>query len=78
MNDHDRSNLTFLLTAEPSTLKSWYHTSTIDDIVYAKELLARHQVELNECKIEQQVTLSEHDPLGAYAIANAVLSKFRV
>jgi hypothetical protein len=78
MNKHDRSNLNFLLTVDPNTLKSWYQTSTHDDIVYATELLNQYQLELDELKIEQQVKLSENDPLGAYAIANSILSKFRV
>lgn len=78
MNAHDRSNLNFLLNADLKTLKSWYHTSTYDDIVYAKALLNQYQAELDECKIENQVALSELNSAGAYAEANAVLSKYRL
>jgi len=47
MNDHDRANLDFLLTASPDTLEQWSKAVTQDDLDYAQELLDAYQLELN-------------------------------
>jgi hypothetical protein len=46
MNDHDRSNLQFLLNASEDVLKDWYDSVDEDDHEYASELLARYGEEL--------------------------------
>lgn len=48
MNEHDRSNLEFLLTASPEVLKDWYSKMDADDIRYAFELLETASLELLE------------------------------
>ena len=44
MNQHDRSNLEFLLRTEH--IADWMHTATPDDIDYAKSLLDEYSREL--------------------------------
>ena len=39
MNAHDRSNLDFLLKAEPDVIRDWAGKMNPDDITYAQELL---------------------------------------
>lgn len=82
MNQHDRSNLQFLLNASKKALQEWYSTSTKEDIVYAKELLDAYGRELDERQILESLdealeTLQTNfdDP---YAEANAALAKFRL
>lgn len=41
MNKRDQSNLDFLLTVSPETLKDWYAKASEDDREYAMELLMR-------------------------------------
>ena len=48
IDDHDRANLDFLLTATPEALKEWSETVTQDDLDYAQELLDAYQLELDE------------------------------
>ena len=46
MNDHDRSNLNFLLNITPEVFDDWMDQADTDDIDYALELLAMHKSEL--------------------------------
>jgi hypothetical protein len=59
MNQHDRDNLTFLLTASSETLKAWYDLCSNDDRMYASQLLDRYQTQLEDAivadQIEQQI-----------------------
>ena len=48
MNQHDRSNLKFLLAAEPETIRDWAGKMGADDINYAQELLLQHAADLRE------------------------------
>ena len=48
MDDHDRSNLEFLLQSTPVELETWSKEVTQDDLDYAQELLDAYQLELNE------------------------------
>jgi hypothetical protein len=54
MNDHDRKNLEFLLTASPEVIKDWYRSVDKDDHQYAIELLESACLEL----LERPVNLS--------------------
>lgn len=47
MNQHDRSNLEFLLQSDPLTLFNWMNTTSPDDIDYATELLNKYSQELD-------------------------------
>lgn len=73
MNDWDRENLEFLLTANKEVLDDWYQQLTPDDLLYAFELLARHRDELNE-RIEE-LELAEKEEEG-FPEAVSVLEKF--
>lgn len=46
MNNWDRDNLNFLLTASKETLEDWHHCADADDYAYALELLQAAQTEL--------------------------------
>jgi hypothetical protein len=48
MNEHDRSNLEFLLNASPEVIKDWHNQVSADDIEYAHELLSQYSQELRE------------------------------
>jgi hypothetical protein len=55
MNQRDRDNLDFLLSASPEVIKDWYEQMDDDDIQYAFELLEMAKEEL----IEQQLVGSD-------------------
>ena len=46
MNEYDRKNLEFLLTASQDVLRHWYDSVDEDDRVYASELLTAYGKEL--------------------------------
>ena len=47
MNAHDRANLEFLRNLTESGLREWYEQASEDDVVYAAELLASWETELD-------------------------------
>jgi len=73
MNDWDRDNLEFLLSANEKVLSEWYSQLTPDDLLYAFELLARHRDELQE-RIEE-LELIEKEEEG-FPEAVSVLEKY--
>ena len=48
MNEHDRSQLEFLMSIDAKTFKDWYSKTDEDDHEYAGELLAAYAKELDE------------------------------
>lgn len=72
MNDRDRDNLNFLLSADEHVLRDWYSKMDQDDISYALELLHTASLEL----VDQAVELSAE--LSDCAEAREYLSKFRI
>jgi len=48
MNQHDRKNLDFLLTADIAVIRDWAGKMDADDIIYAQELLMQHAGDLRE------------------------------
>jgi len=76
MNEHDRSNLEFLLNASPDVIKDWESKVEADDIEYAQELLNQFALELREqalaLKIECKMTLESN-----YPEANRVIDRIR-
>ena len=48
MNQHDRKNLEFLLTADIAVIRDWAGKMDSDDIIYAQELLMQHADDLRE------------------------------
>lgn len=77
MNQHDRDNLTFLLTASSETLRAWYDLCSDDDLIYATQLLDRYQTQLEDAiiadQIEQQIAA-----MPVLTAAQAVISAVRV
>ena len=46
MNQHDRENLNFLMSASKQQLEEWYEQITEDDMQYAMSLLDQFEQEL--------------------------------
>jgi hypothetical protein len=78
MNQHDRDNLHFLLTASPEVIKDWYSKMDQDDIDYAYELLAAYSKELDsksqELLIEAEMAKMDDYP-DARRVIQAVVDK---
>jgi hypothetical protein len=72
MNEHDRDNLRFLLSADKSTMDQWYQTVSEDDVEYALELLQVHRTELELREFDLIDAEAEQD----LSQAQAVLSRF--
>lgn len=47
MTDRDIENLNFLLSISEAALTEWYAQASLEDIIYAQELLEVFQVRLN-------------------------------
>ncbi len=71
MNDHDASNLMFLLSSNEEVLKDWYAEMGEDDHQYAKELLYLFKEALNNIEIEKKLKKEKE-----FSLANSVLKKF--
>lgn len=66
MNQQDRDNLDFLLSASPEVIEDWYEKMDADDILYAFELLEQAGAELVEVQLEG----------SDFSDAKTILSKF--
>ncbi len=76
MNQHDRSNLDFLLAAEIDVIRDWAGKMSADDIVYAQELLLQHADDLRERSREILVEAEMQRLDNTYGIARDYLKKF--
>jgi len=76
MNEHDRSNLEFLLNADEATIKDWHSKVSADDIDYAHELLDAFSKELREKAVALKIEC-EMELAGNYQEANMVIDKIR-
>jgi len=47
MNDHDKSNLQFILSLNEDEFEDWYACLDEDDIAYAMEILQMARTEVN-------------------------------
>jgi hypothetical protein len=72
MNEHDRGNLQFLLTADETVMQEWYNRVSQDDIEYALELLQMANAELTVKEME----LAEANEKLDLTQAQAILSRF--
>ena len=59
MNNHDRKNLEFLISADKDTIKEWYSTVEEDDHLYASELIAIYSAELKMFEILMEDTVDD-------------------
>ena len=76
MNQHDRSNLEFLLAAEAETIRDWAGKMGSDDINYAQELLLQHARDLRERSREILVEAEMARLDNTYGIARDYLKRF--
>jgi hypothetical protein len=76
MNQHDRSNLDFLLASELETIRDWAGKMGSDDINYAQELLLQHASDLRERSREILVEAEMQRLDNTYGIARDYLKKF--
>ena len=76
MNEHDRSNLEFLLNADDATIKDWQSKVSPDDIDYAQELLDAFSKELHDKAIALKIEC-EMELAGNYLEANRVIDRIR-
>ncbi len=74
MNEHDRQNLNFLLTASPEVIADWYSKTDADDHVYAQELLAMAALELKEQALALRIE-AELSVMDRFEQAEAVIGK---
>ena len=72
MNQHDKDNLQFLLTATPDVLKDWYDSVDRDDHEYAIELIRMHTAEIIVHNMEQNEDVTD------LSEAQRVLAKYRL
>lgn len=70
MNEHDKDNLSFILSLNGKALEEWYDTLSKDDIEYAMELLreARSLISVHVLEI--------NDDVEDVTEAAAILKKF--
>ena len=77
MNDFDRDNLNFLLTASKQDMEDWHRYATADDYAYAQELIQRRHTELTMQELElidsEVEFLAEEQDLSE---AQTLLAKF--
>lgn len=72
MNQHDKDNLQFLLTATPDVLKNWYDSVDRDDHEYAIELIRLHTAEIIVHNLEAE------DNVEDLSEARQVLARYRL
>ncbi len=73
MNDWDRDNLEFLLSANKEVLDDWYQQLSSDDLLYAFELFAAHRAELQE-RVEELELLGKEEE--GFPEAVSILEKY--
>jgi hypothetical protein len=78
MNQHDRSNLKFLLAAEIDVIRDWAGKMGSDDINYAQELLLQHASDLRERSREILVEAEMARLDNTYGIARDYLKRFQI
>ena len=76
MNEHDRDNLNFLLTASPKVIAEWMSVVDQDDIDYAHELLAMAALELKEEALALRIE-AELSVMDSFEQAAAVIGKIK-
>lgn len=72
MNDHDRSQLNFIMSLSDNDFQEWAEQSPAEDVQYAIELIQQARVESYMLEQEIMDALEDSD----LAEANAVLKKF--
>ena len=71
MNEYREQNKQFLLNVSDDVFDDWLQTISLDDVLYAKELLEEY---LSECEVND---LNEIDVVDDITDAIAYLDKFK-
>ena len=75
MNEWDRDNLNFILSADESEFEAWLSQLSKDDVIYALELFARHRNEIVVAEMELLESTEELDCTEALSFINRVKEK---
>ena len=78
MNQHDKENLNFLLSATPEVLKDWFESVEEDDHIYAAELLAAYKLELAEIQAQKELEDGFEEQIAtmsSFPLVESLLSK---
>jgi hypothetical protein len=78
MNQDDKDNLNFLLSATPEVLKDWFESVSDDDHLYASELLAAYKLELAEIQSQKELEDGFEEQIAAmdcFPLVQSLLSK---
>ena len=67
MNDHDKSNLIFLLNLSPQGFKEWFSQASEDDHTYAQELVEQARLMVVDAAVAK---------MPQYREAQQVLERF--
>jgi len=71
MNENDRKNLRFLLTANQETFVNWFMSASEEDIIYAAMLFEQFRKEF-----ENFLILMSDPEIDSLEESRAILSKF--
>jgi hypothetical protein len=72
MNDWDRNNLNFFLTASPKAMQEWHRQAEQDDYDYALALIQTAQTELHLQALDQIDAEVQED----VSAAKSILARF--
>ena len=75
MNEWDRDNLNFILSADEGEFEAWLSQLSKDDVVYALKLFARHRNELVVAEMELNEATEQLDCTEALSFINRVKEK---
>jgi len=79
MDEHDKNNLEFLLSADEKTLLDWYNNTNYDDHLYASELMSKYSEELTDIKVSMDIELHLlNNDTDEWHESNNILSKFSI
>jgi len=73
MNEHDKTNLEFLLTLSPNGYARWWIQASDDDLIYADQLLG---IAVNE--IQLKLMEDQMDKVEDTKEAQEILKKFQL
>jgi hypothetical protein len=71
MSDHRQQDTDFLLTVPDAAIEAWLEVATLDDVLYAIELLQDY---LAVCEVED---LERVDDVKDVSLASSYLAKFK-
>lgn len=73
MNDHDKSNLQYIMSLSEEEFDVWYDKLTMDDVEYALEIMKQARTELH--MQEQELLDDVDDTEQAMAVLRGIMAK---